>query len=87
MRDSKHFVALQAKSSGNKKQKEVAGEVIRHIKLEISSLGIKEAVIHQLIAKHFKSAVDTSSSRPAKDEAPAPEEPAPGEKAPLLFMP
>lgn len=48
--------AKQAKASGNKKQKQVAGEVIRHIKLEIAALGIKEGEIHQLIAQHFPSA-------------------------------
>lgn len=48
--------AKQAKASGNKKQKQVAGEVIRHIKLEIAALGIKEGAIHQLIAQHFPSA-------------------------------
>ena len=53
---------MQAKASGNKKQKEVAGEVIRHIKLEIVGLGIKEAVIHQLIAQHFRPAAAKESS-------------------------
>jgi hypothetical protein len=68
-------VWLQAKASGNKKQKEVAGEVIRHIKLEISSLGIKEADIHQLIAQHFKSEEPKAgSSAPARKDTPAPTE-------------
>jgi hypothetical protein len=48
--------AKKAKATGNKKHKEVAGEVIRHIKLEITSLGIKEADIHKLISEHFKPA-------------------------------
>lgn len=48
--------AKQAKAEGNKQRKQVAGEVIRHIKLEIAALGIKEAAIHALIAQHFPSA-------------------------------
>lgn len=72
---------LQAKASGNKKQKEVAGEVIRHIKLEISGLGIKEAIIHKLIAEHFKSAEPKENNLPAqKDTQASDETPASGEQ-------
>lgn len=65
---------MQAKASGNKKQKEVAGEVIRHIKLEISSLGVKEVVVHKLIAEHFQSAEDKQKSLSAQQDSAAPAE-------------
>ena len=66
------LASAQAKASGNKKQKEVAGEVIRHIKLEIASLGIKEAVIHQLIAQHFRPAQPKAVNLAPEESAAAP---------------
>jgi hypothetical protein len=69
----------------------VAGEVIRHIKLEITSLGIKEAVIHQLIAQHFQSEEPKAgkpkagSSIPAQADTPAHTEACTPGELPLLY--
>lgn len=62
--------AKQAKATGNKKQKQVAGEVIRHVKLEIASLGIKEADIHKLIAQHFPAPQPAAVAAAAESLAP-----------------
>ena len=43
--------AKQAKASGNKEHKRVAGDAVRQIKQELAASGFKEAEIHALIAE------------------------------------
>lgn len=68
--------AKSAKASGNKEHKRVAGEVIKQIKLEISSSGYREAELQALIASrsnggtHAPGGNATAATTPVAVEAP-----------------